>query len=121
VQTYRELIVWRKSIKFVSRVYCSTIKFPEYEKYGLTNQLRRSSISIPSNIAEGFGRRADKEFIRYLQIAMGSLFELQTQLQIAFQLRYLNLEIFKKLFKDSREIERMLRRLIEKISQNVRK
>ena len=82
MKTYRELIVWRKSIRFVSRVYCATIDFPDHEKYGLTNQLRRSSVSIPSNIAEGFGRRADKEFVGFLRISMGSLFELQTQLQI---------------------------------------
>ena len=119
MKTYRELIVWRKSIRFVSRVYCATKDFPDHEKYGLTNQLRRSSVSIPSNIAEGFGRRADKDFVRFLHISMGSLFELQTQLQIALQLRYICLDRYKKLYHNSREIERMLRRLAEKISQNI--
>ena len=120
MKTYRELIVWRKSIRFVSRIYYATIEFPDHEKYGLTNQLRRSSISIPSNIAEGFGRRADKEFIRYLHIAMGSLFEIQTQLLIALQLHYVRPVRFKLLYKESREIERMLRSLTEKINQHVR-
>ena len=115
MKTYRELIVWRKSIRFVSRIYFATIDFPDHEKYGLTNQLRRSSISIPSNIAEGFGRRADRDFARFLHIAMGSVFELQTQIIIALQLKYIRLDRFKILYQESREIERMLRSLTEKL------
>lgn len=120
MKTYRELIVWRKSIRFVSKVYFATIDFPAHEQNGLINQLRKSSVSIPSNIAEGFGRQADKEFIRFLHIAMGSLFELQTQLQIALQLRYIRLDRFKLLYKESREIERMLKSLIERVNLAVR-
>ncbi|WP_439181610.1 four helix bundle protein [Carboxylicivirga taeanensis] len=83
MKTFRELLVWQKSMDFVTEAYNVTAGFPDDEKFGLTNQLRRASVSIPSNIAEGFGRKSDGDFSRFLSIALGSSFEVQTQLEIA--------------------------------------
>ncbi len=99
----------------VTAVYKSTSKFPKDERYGLTSQLRRAAISIPSNIAEGYGRRSTNDYLRFLQIAMGSIFELQTQLEIALNLEYLHRSNFTALYEASREVERMLSALIRKV------
>ena len=80
---YKDLIVWKKSMELVDKVYDLSISFPEEEKFVLWSQLVRAAISIPSNIAEGSGRTTPKEFVRFLSIARGSLYELSTQLEIA--------------------------------------
>ena len=116
VKTYRDLIVWQKAMELVTEIYVHTKSFPEDEHYGLTSQLRRCSISLPSNVAEGYGRNSTQDYIRFLRIANGSLFELQTQLEIASNLGFLTGEIFSVLFESSREIERMLSSLIKKIN-----
>ena len=116
MKNYRDLVVWQKSMKLVSEIYRHTKSFPEDERYGLTLQLKRSSISLPSNMAEGYGRNSTQDYIRFLRIANGSLFELQTQLEIALNLGFLTDESFSLLFESSREIERMLSSLIRKIS-----
>lgn len=115
IKTYRDLIVWQKAMSFVTNIYKLTNEFPKEEIYALTSQIRRSAVSIPSNIAEGFGRNSKKEYVRFLQIAMASLFELQTQLQIAANLEYFTKELFEEFFELSREIERMLSSLIRKL------
>ena len=92
-----------------------TKSFPKDELYGLTSQIRRSAVSVPSNIAEGYGRHSRQEYVRFLQIAMGSLFELQTQLQIAMNLDYVSQDKFKSNNEASREIERMMSSLISKL------
>tara|TARA_B110000285_G_C15092574_1_gene599970 strand:- start:162 stop:512 length:351 start_codon:yes stop_codon:yes gene_type:complete len=86
--THKDLEVWKLSIEFVLKVYSITEKIPTSEKYGLTSQIRRSAVSVPSNIAEGAGRSSTKEFIRFLDIANGSLSELETQLIIIQKLNY---------------------------------
>jgi len=116
VKTYRDLIVWQKAMELVTEIYVHRKSFPEDERYGLTSQLRRCSISLPSNVAEGYGRNSTQDYIRFLRIANGSLFELQTQLEIASNLGFLTGEIFSVLFESSREIERMLSSLIKKIN-----
>ena len=83
MKTFRDLIVWQKSIDLVTNIYKVTTIFPNEELYGLTSQIRRAAVSIPSNIAEGYGRKATNEFVRFLQISMGSLFELKTQIEIS--------------------------------------
>jgi four helix bundle protein len=88
-KTYKELDVWVKSRAFVKEVYLLTKDFPKDEMYGLTSQMRRSAVSIPSNIAEGYGRQYKKESIQFFHIARGSLYELETQLYIAADLSYL--------------------------------
>jgi four helix bundle protein len=115
IRTYRDLIVWQKSMKLVTEIYKATKSFPSDELYSLTNQLRRSAISIPSNIAEGYGRNSTADYKRFLQIATGSLFELQTQVEIAVNLKYLAAEKFNSLFAEANEIEYMLIALIKKI------
>ena len=81
--SYRDLVVWQKSMELTKKIYTITKDFPKEEVYGLTSQIRRSAVSIPSNIAEGKGRNSDKEFVRFLQISLGSLYELQTQFELA--------------------------------------
>ncbi|MHB8929557.1 MAG: four helix bundle protein [Melioribacteraceae bacterium] len=115
-KTFRELIVWQKSITLVTHIYEVTSNFPKEEIYGITSQLRRAAISIPSNIAEGFGRNSKKEFVRFLRITFGSIFELQTQLEISNNLKFLSLNDFNKIYDSTREIEAMLASLIKKIN-----
>ncbi len=110
--SYRDLIVWQKGMLLCKEVYLLTNNFPKEEVYGLTSQIRRCAISIPSNIAEGRGRNGDKEFIRFLQISLGSLYELQTQLELSLQLGFIqDIENISNL---SIEIEKMLNTLITK-------
>jgi four helix bundle protein len=87
---HKNLEVWKKSMDLVVQVYQITNLFPDTEKFGLTSQMRRAAVSIPSNIAEGAARKSDKEFIQFLYIALGSLAEVETQYLIAIRLQYLN-------------------------------
>jgi four helix bundle protein len=89
VKSYRELIAWQKAMDLVEAVYAATRAFPDIERYGLASQLQRSAVSVPSNIAEGQGRRSTKELLQHLAIAHGSLCEMETQLLIAQRLEYL--------------------------------
>jgi len=88
INSHKDLIVWQQSILFVKDIYDITSLFPNQEQFGLTNQMRRAAVSIPSNIAEGAGRSGKKEWIRFLHIALGSVSELETQLEIAKVLGY---------------------------------
>ena len=88
--THENLDIWKQSIGFVTNIYLITKEFPADEKYGLVSQMRRSAVSIPSNIAEGAARKSDKEFIYFLYISLGSLTELDTQLIISENLHYFN-------------------------------
>lgn len=89
MRSYRELVVWQRSMELVREIYALTASFPKEERFGLTVQMRRAAVSIPSNIAEGFVRKNTKEFIQFLLIAFGSAAELETQLEIAEMLGYL--------------------------------
>ena len=117
MRTYRDLIVWQKSMKMVQDVYRLTKDFPKEEMYGITSQIRKSSVSIPSNIAEGYGRRSTQDYVRFLKISNGSLYELQTQLEIALQLKFMCKIDFDLIYEASREIERMLASLITKLEK----
>lgn len=88
ILSYKDLQVWKDSMDFVVDIYRLTQNFPHSELYGLTSQLRRSSVSVPSNIAEGSGRKYTKEYVRFLYISKGSLFEVETQLEISSRLGY---------------------------------
>ena len=116
VNTYRDLLVWQKAMSLVTEVYKITQNFPTSEVYALTSQIRRSAVSIPSNIAEGYGRNSTADYKRFLQISVGSLFELQTQLEIAFNLNYISKNIFDNFFERTQELDRMLFSLIKKIN-----
>ncbi|MCF7905891.1 four helix bundle protein [Candidatus Gracilibacteria bacterium] len=89
---FQDLLIWQKAIVIVKIVYAETGNFPEQEKFGLVSQMRRSAVSIPSNIAEGNGRKSKKEFAQFLNIARGSLSELETQIIIAEELNFLKNE-----------------------------
>jgi four helix bundle protein len=89
VQSYRELQVWQLAMDLVTLIYQHTAKFPKEETYGLTSQLRRAAVSIPSNIAEGQGRMTTGEFLNQLSVARGSIMEVQTQVEIARRLKFL--------------------------------
>jgi len=88
--SHKDLDVWQKSIELVTVIYDVTKLFPKEELYGITNQIRRCAVSIPSNIAEGAARNSNKEFIQYLYISLGSLSELETQIIISHNLRYID-------------------------------
>lgn len=99
IRSHKDLKVWQESMNLVTDVYSLTLEFPEQERFGLTSQIRRAAISAPSNIAEGFGRKGNKELLQFLYIALGSLSELETQYEIAVRLFYIkeNITIQKRI------------------------
>lgn len=105
---FRELEIWKESKDLSIRVYKITRDFPKQEVYGITSQICRASVSIPSNIAEGAGRNSNKDFSRFINIALGSAFELETQLIIAFELNYIEETAFEDLIKKLQVIQRKL-------------
>jgi len=109
---HRDLLVWQKAMQLVTDIYHDTGTFPRDEVYGLTNQLRRAAVSVPSNIAEGHGRRSKKEFHHFVSQARGSLLEVETQLEIARNLGYLSADKSKDLLDKAGEIARMLNGLL---------
>ena len=111
VTHYRELIVWTKSIELVTEIYKTTALFPKHELYGLTAQLRRAAVSIPSNIAEGQGRQSTGEFIQFLGHARGSLYEVETQVIVAIEIGLLEKPTGSRLLDRTTEISRILRGL----------
>jgi four helix bundle protein len=118
VKDFRNLNVWVRSHKLTLAIYLVTQGFPKDEIYGLTNQMRRSSASIPTNIAEGCGRDSQAEFIHFLQIAMGSSSELEYQLILVNDLHYLDDQEFLGLSKELGDIRRMLNVLIHKVKND---
>jgi four helix bundle protein len=108
VKSYRELIAWQKAMDVVEAVYKATRQFPKEELFVLTSQMRRASISVPSNIAEGQGRNSTKEFIHHLSISYGSLTELETQILIAERLGYTATDQTATLLKQTAEVGRLL-------------
>ncbi len=117
IRTFRDLVVWQKAMALVTEIYRHTKSFPKDETYGLISQIRRSAVSIPSNIAEGFGRYATNDYVRFLRISMGSLFELETQIEISRNLGYLSKDEFGTLDSNCREVERMLSSLIRSLGK----
>ena len=115
VNSYRDLIVWQKAKAVAVKTYGMTSSFPEREKYGLVSQMNRSAVSVPSNIAEGFGRHILSEYVRFLRIAIGSLYELKTQVDIAYDIDYVSKEDWCEIEEMTLEIERMLNSLISSL------
>ncbi|WP_127844166.1 four helix bundle protein [Psychroflexus aestuariivivens] len=108
MHNYKELKIWQKSIDLVENVFQLIADFPNSEKYGLVDQIKRSAISVPSNIAEGAGRNSNKDFGRFLSISKGSLNELNTQLIISNRLNFISNDKLNKLEKDINEIHKMI-------------
>ncbi len=115
-RNYTDLIVWQKAMDFVETVYRATASFPKEEVYGLTAQLRRAAVSVPSNIAEGQGRDSKPDYRRFLSMAYGSLREAETQILIAERLRYLDSETRRNLMQIAAEIGRLVNGLARSLS-----
>ncbi len=111
-KSFRDLIVWQRSMDLVERIYEISSRFPRDERFGLTSQIRRAAVSVPSNIGEGARRKKPKVFVQHLDIALGSQAEIEVQLEIARRLRFLSAADYKKLQKTVEEIGRMLNVLI---------
>jgi four helix bundle protein len=118
IQSYRDLLVWQKGMELVRGVYRITRGFPDEEKYGLASQLRRAGVSIPSNIAEGYGRNSTNDYVRFLRMAVGSLYEVQTQLEIAVSEKMISAEAHASLMELANELERMLVSLVKKLANS---
>jgi four helix bundle protein len=118
VKSYRELTVWQKSIALAERIYVASKAFPKEESFGLTSQMRRAAVSVPSNIAEGAAREGTGEFLQFLSIAQGSLAELDTQLLLAERLGYLKAAQVRDLEHACDEIGRMLSGLRKSLKQS---
>jgi len=108
VQGHRDLVAWKKGMQLVTDVYRVTRDFPREEIYGLTSQLRRAAVSVPSNIAEGHGRNSRREFHQFVGHARGSLLEVETQLEIARDLGYLPVSAAAELLAEANEVGRVL-------------
>jgi four helix bundle protein len=115
-RSYKDLLVWQKAIELVKVTYLLTGQFPSAEKFGLTAQMRRAAVSIPSNIAEGQARRSSAEFIQFLSIAQGSLAELETQLVIGSTLGFCSVKQTREPVERVYELQRMLHSLQKKLS-----
>ena len=118
IKSFKDLEIWRKSIKLVEDVYTAAGIFPKQETYGLASQLKRSAVSIPSNISEGFARFHNKEYRQFLYMSLGSCDELTTQIIIASRLKYINNTQVDTLLRDIDEISRMTMSLIKKLNTN---
>ena len=121
INSYKDLKVWNKAMDLTTMVYDALKTFPPKEEYGLSSQMRRSSVSIPSNIAEGYGRNSTLDYCRFLQIALGSAYELETQVELARRLDYVDNDTANKLASQLTEVGRMLNSLINKIKPDKNK
>lgn len=117
IRSYKDLIVWQKSILLVKSIYILTDSFPNSENFILSQQIKRSAISIPSNIAEGWGRNSSGSYVQFLRIATGSLCELETQLIIAVELNYTSTDKISHAIGLAEEISKMLKSLINTIEK----
>lgn len=115
LKNYKDLTVWQKSYRLCLEVYRITKGFPKEERFGLTSQIRRAALSIPSNIAEGYGRKTTPDYLRSLYIAYGSVCELETQVLLSGDLGYVKEDKLAALEADVGEVERMLKALIKSL------
>jgi|SRR5208282_4314597 len=120
VQSYRQLIAWQKAMDFVAEVYKATRTFPKEEIYGITSQLRRAAVSIPSNIAEGQGRQTTGEFRQFLGHSRGSLLETETQILLSERLEYLDHKTTEMLLSRAAELGRILNGLMNSLEKSHR-
>ncbi len=119
VQSYRQLIAWQKAMELVKQIYELTKEFPKEEIYGLTSQIRRAAVSVPSNIAEGQGRDSTKEFLHHLSIAYGLLMETETQILIAESLNYLRAKESNIILEKTAEAGRLINGLSRSLKQKI--
>jgi four helix bundle protein len=114
IKSYKDLIVWQKSMDLAELIYHLTEKFPSNEIFGITSQMRRASVSVPSNIAEGYGRQSTGSYTQFLSIARGSLCELETQTILSYRFKYINQIEYDNVMNKIMEISKMLTSLISK-------
>ena len=117
IESYKDLKVWKKGMDLTKAIYLFTRGFPSEEKFGLSSQIRRSAVSIPSNIAEGYGRGSRIDYCRFLKIACGSLYECQTQLELALDFEYISPQQFSRTQSIAEEVSKMLNALIRKLEE----
>lgn len=118
MKDFKKLKIWVKGMEIVKQVYQLTGEFPEVEKYGLRTQMNRAAVSIPSNIAEGSAKRSDKEYIKYLEVSLGSAYELETQILIASEVSFGKEQLRESLLKELDEEQKMIQSFIRKIEDN---
>ncbi|MEZ4776175.1 MAG: four helix bundle protein [Bacteroidia bacterium] len=116
MRDFRNLEIWKKGISMVKDIYTVTKLLPDTEKFGLISQMQRCAVSIPSNIAEGCSRNSEREFKRFLEIAIGSAFELETQLLICVELNYFSQQQVERIQKNLTTIQKQVNSLITKIA-----
>ncbi|HEX3144450.1 MAG TPA: four helix bundle protein [Pyrinomonadaceae bacterium] len=119
IKSHRDLIAWQKAMDLVVLIYQATASFPNHELYGLTSQMRRASVSIPANIAEGQGRRSKSEFSQFLGNARGSLLELDTHLELALRLNYLTASQHERINRQVTEIGRIINGLMRSLTSDL--
>ena len=117
VRTFRDLIAWQKGVRLSLLAYRLTKRFPDEEKFGMVSQMRRSAVSIPANIAEGYGRGRRAEYIRYLEIGRGSLFELQTYLELAQEMKWVDGEDLAAVARLADEVDRIVSALLRSLKR----
>ena len=119
METHKDLRVWQQSIEMVTSIYMMTQSFPKEETFGLVSQLRRASVSVPSNIAEGYARGTDKEKLHFLRISSGSMSEVETQLMLSLNLGYIDQEKYNKLSETVTSVWKQLNSLISSIKKRL--
>ena len=118
IESYKDLLVWQKSMLLVKEVYALVKLLPKEEQFALSDQMRRAVVSIPSNIAEGYGRNSTNDYVRFLNIARGSIYELDTQLNVCVMLGYITEEQSKNAIELSQEVGKMINALAGKLSRH---
>jgi four helix bundle protein len=119
IKSYKDLLIWEKGIDIIIKLYELVEEFPKEEMYALTSQLKRAAVSIPSNIAEGYGRNSTQSYIHFVSISRGSLFELETQLIVAQKLKFIkNERLFSELMNQITEESKMINSFINKLESS---
>lgn len=108
MHNFRKLVIWTRSIDLVTRIYQLTNTFPSHERFGLISQMQRAAVSIPTNIAEGSAKTSNKDFARFLEISIGSLLELETEITIALNLKYIDSLVFENIQNKIIELQKMI-------------
>lgn len=120
IKSYKDLIVWQKSMSLVEDIYCLTEILPAKEQFSMVSQMRRAAISIPSNIAEGYGRNTTGNYVQFLSISKGSLLELETQLELCKRLKYMSEKEHSQIEEKLIEVSKMITVLISKLKVKIR-
>lgn len=108
MHNFKKLAIWTKSVEFVTDIYRVTNTFPSHERFGLISQLQRAAVSVPTNISEGSAKTSNKDFVRFLEISLGSTFELETELLVSLNLPYIDIEQYNQLQEKLSELQKMI-------------